>query len=146
MVVAMIASGPKAIGSTQAMILTEQSSPLYAEWVQAADNDLAEATRAVLDRDLPTLGRVMEASTLRMHATMMSAVPPIRYWTPATVAAMEKVEQIRQAGIPAWFTMDAGPNVKVLCEAVNASAVAEALQPFCEQVDILGAGPDARIL
>ena len=128
------------------MIRTEQSSPLYPEWVQAADADLEEATRAVIDRDLHTLGQVMEASTLRMHSTMMSAVPPIRYWTSETVSAMKKVEQIRRNGIPAWFTMDAGPNVKVLCEAANAKAVAEALRVFCERVDILGAGADAQLL
>jgi len=59
---------------------------------------------------------------------------------------MEAVEQLRRDGIGAWYTMDAGPNVKVLCELSSAQAVAEALTQYAEQVDILGAGPDAQLL
>ena len=146
MVVAMIASGPKSIGSTQAMIQTEQSSRLYPGWVEAAPNDMVQATRAVLERNLPALGTVMEASTLRMHASMMSAEPSIRYWTPATLSVMERVEKLRKDGVPAWFTMDAGPNVKVLCDSTRADTVADTLRSCCEKVDVLQAGPDAFLL
>jgi diphosphomevalonate decarboxylase len=146
MVVAMIASGPKSMGSTQAMIHTEKTSALYPGWVSAADADVEAATSAVLARDLETLGTIMEASTMRMHATMMSATPPVRYWTPATVAAMDTVLSLRKQGVEAFYTMDAGPNVKVLCRAGDAQHVRQALEPHCERVDILGAGPDAQLL
>ena len=83
---------------------------------------------------------------MRMHATMMSATPPVRYWTPATVAAMDTVLSLRKQGVEAFYTMDAGPNVKVLCRAGDAQHVRQALEPHCERVDILGAGPDAQLL
>jgi diphosphomevalonate decarboxylase len=146
MLVARIATGPKSIGSTEAMIRTEKSSPLYSGWVASSDEDFRCATQAVLERDLQTLGTVMEASTLRMHATMQKAIPPIQYWTPATREAMRIVEQLRSEGLSCWFTMDAGPNVKVLCTAFDSKRVASALQVCCEGVDILGAGPDAHLL
>ena len=143
MLVAIIASGPKPMSSTNAMIHTEQSSALYAGWTAAADADLKVAQTAVLARDLPTLGTVMEESTLRMHATMMSAQPSVRYWTPQTLMVMDAVEALRASGTPAYYTMDAGPNVKVLCEAHNADHIAKSIQKLCERVDILKAGPDA---
>ena len=146
MLVARIATGPKGIGSTEAMIRTEQSSPLYSDWVASSDQDFRRAIQAVHDRDLPTLGTVMEASTLRMHATMQSAVPPIQYWTSTTREAMKIVEQLRSEGLCCWFTMDAGPNVKVLCTADEAERLAAALQDCCAGVDILGAGPDAHLI
>ena len=83
----------------------------------------------------------MEASTLRMHATMMSAIPAIRYWTPGSVAVMDTVESMRKEGLSAYFTMDAGSNVKVLCRADEAEQVAQRLATHCERVEILWAGP-----
>ena len=145
MIVAMISSGPKSIGSTEAMIVTEQSSALYPGWIAASETDLQVARQAVMERNIHQLGRTMEASTLRMHATMMSAIPAIRYWTPGSVAVMDTVESMRKEGLSAYFTMDAGPNVKVLCRADEAEQVAQRLATHCERVEILGAGPDAYL-
>lgn len=39
--------------------------------------------------------------------------------------AMAIVEQCRKANLPCYFTMDAGPNVKVLVEKKNKQAVME---------------------
>ena len=85
----------------------------------------------------------MERSTLKMHATMISA--GIRYWKPTTVAVLEAIEALRRAGVGAWYTMDAGPNVKVLCEAGDAERVAAALRPHVGTVAVLGVGGDASV-
>jgi len=45
---------------------------------------------------------------------MMTSKPPIIYWTPATVEIMNAVREWRQ-DLESYFTMDAGPNVKVMC-------------------------------
>lgn len=51
-----------------------------------------------------------------MHGTTLGAVPPFTYWSPGSLQAMALVRQARAKGIPCYFTMDAGPNVKVLVE------------------------------
>lgn len=146
LVVAMIAAGRKAVGSTEGMIRTQETSPLYPGWVESSADDLARARRAVLDRDLVTLGNVMEHSALKMHATMLAARLPIRYWKPATLSALDAVEELRRDGVQAFYTMDAGPNVKVLCLAEHAERVAEALRAVVGDATVLGVGGDARVL
>jgi diphosphomevalonate decarboxylase len=127
LVVAVTAAGEKAAGSTAAMEITARTSPFYAAWVAGVPADLAEARAAIAARDLDRLGALAERSALRMHATAMAADPPILYWNPATLAAIQTTRALRAAGTPAYFTIDAGPHVKVLCAPADAAAVASAL-------------------
>ncbi|MFX3903998.1 diphosphomevalonate decarboxylase, partial [Streptococcus suis] len=53
-----------------------------------------------------------------MHATTLSANPPFTYRSADSLVAQEAVRQVREAtGLSDYMTMDAGPNVKVLCRA-----------------------------
>jgi diphosphomevalonate decarboxylase len=148
MVIAVTASGPKSVSSTEGMRHTLATSPYYPAWVEAAPALFAEVERAVLTRDLETLGAAMEQSALMMHASMLAARPALVYFTPATLRAMERVRELRRAGTPAFYTMDAGPHVKVLCETPRADSVADALRAVegVERVIISGPGPDAHVL
>jgi diphosphomevalonate decarboxylase len=127
LVVAVTSEGPKAVGSTEAMERTARTSPYYAAWLASVAGDLADARAAIAARDLPRLGAVAERSALRMHASALGADPGILYWTAATVAAIEAVKALRARGCAAFFTIDAGPHVKVLCAHPDARAVEEAL-------------------
>lgn len=146
LVVAVFGAGPKAISSRDGMNLTQETSPYYGPWVASAPRDVEEARRAVLNRDLATLAKVTERSTLRMHASMMAADPPVFYWKSGTVWAIEVIENLRKKGVVAAYTMDAGPNVKVLCHATDAEEVAYRLQPVAEDVRILQPGGPARLV
>jgi diphosphomevalonate decarboxylase len=127
LVVAVTSDAAKAVGSTEAMERTSRTSPYYAPWIASVPGDLADARAAVATRDLPRLGAVAERSALRMHASALAAEPGILYWSPATVAAIETVKALRARGTAAFFTIDAGPHVKVLCAYADAPAVADAL-------------------
>ncbi|WP_244960920.1 diphosphomevalonate decarboxylase [Actinomyces respiraculi] len=127
MVVVALDTGPKAVSSTEAMRRTMRTSPLYPAWVEASATELAEALAAAEAGDLERLGAVAEANALGMHATMVAARPPVLYWRPGTVAVLHEVATLRQAGLPVWATMDAGPNVKVLTDTAHAAEAAAAL-------------------
>jgi len=148
LVVAITASGPKAIGSTAAMTHTARTSPFYGAWIERVPADLAAARAAIAARDLPALGAVAERSALRMHASAMAADPAVIYWNPATVAAIGCVRALRERGTPAFFTIDAGPHVKALCRAADADAVAAALRaaPGVSETLIAAPGPGARVV
>ena len=149
LVVAVTAAGPKAIGSTAAMDRTATTSPYHAAWLASVPVDLAEARAALAARDLPRLGAVVERSALRMHASAMAAEPPIIYWSPVTLAAMQAVHQARHhSGVEAYFTMDAGPHVKTLCRAEDAPAVAALLAavPGVLRTVIASPGPGAQLV
>lgn len=142
-VLALVSSAKKPIGSTEGMLKTKAISPLYPGWVSSAEADIVAGLDAIQRRDLAALGEAMEHSTLKMHATMISA--GVRYWKPETVAVMECIEALRRSGVPAYYTMDAGPNVKVLCERRHAAAVSAALSAIGAQTRTLGVGGDATV-
>ncbi len=145
MVVAVVDSGKKAVSSRQAMLRSQMTSPMYQAWVSSYDRDLRQARQAILDRDLESLGTAMERSTWKMHSTTLTAQPCIRYIGSASLAVIETVERLRQDGTSAWWTMDAGPNVKVLCERTDAQTVAEALRAVITQIVVLGVGGASRV-
>ena len=117
MVVLVLNAGEKSVSSRDGMAHTVETSPEYWPWVESHKNDLAGALEAVAAGDLATLGEIAERNAAGMHRTMQTAVPPVDYLTDASRAALAAVKAAREAGLPAWATMDAGPNVKVLTTA-----------------------------
>jgi len=117
LVVAVTSEAAKATGSTEAMELTARTSPYYAAWIASVAGDLADARASVA-----APGRAR-----RMHASALAAEPGILYWTAATVAAIETVMALRARDVAAYFTIDAGPHVKVLCDVADAPTVGDAL-------------------
>lgn len=121
--VRMIESGPKSVGSGEAMRHTVATSPLYAGWPALVERDLAEARAAIGAKDLERLGRTAEGNAMAMHATMAAARPAVIYWTAATVETLHRVHECRRGGLPVYATMDAGPNVKLIFESAHTDAL-----------------------
>lgn len=128
--VAITDAREKPIGSTEAMQACAATSPFYPAWVASHPDDMAEARQAILARDFPRLAAVAEQSCLKMHAAILASKPPILYWTPATLAVVHLVREARDQGLAAFFSIDAGPQVKAVCQA-------EAVQPLRERLAAL---------
>ena len=126
-VVAITSADEKPVSSGRGMTLSAQSSPYYPAWVQTHPADLAAARTAVAARDFEALGRIAEASCLKMHAAAMAGQPALLYWNGATVECMGCVRALRAAGVPVFFTVDAGPQVKAVCAPDARPAVEAAL-------------------
>lgn len=109
-----VATGEKKVDSRSGMQRTIESADLYQSWPQQAAKDLVTIKRAIADRDLALLGQTAEQNALSMHATMIASWPPLLYWQAESVAAMHRVWELRNAGIPVYLTMDAGPNLKLI--------------------------------
>ena len=127
LVVALTDPGRKKVGSTEGMERSRKTSPYYQAWIDQAPKWSRKIKRAIKDRELDTLGAAMERSTLAFHCCAMTSDPPVLYWAPATLAALGTVRELRQRGVSAWATMDAGPHVKALCQAGDAERVRHAL-------------------
>lgn len=138
----------KKISSREGMRRTVATSCFYEGWLKTVEKDLAEAKEALASRDFVKLGQVLERNALKMHATTLGADPPFLYWESATLDVMDAVLELREHGIPAYFTIDAGPNVKVICERKNEEKVREALQsiPVINEVHVCHPGPGIQYL
>jgi len=126
-VVAITSEHEKAVGSGEAMEISRRTSPFYGRWLAEQDADLDTARQAIAARDVDALGTIAEHNCLKMHSVMWTSRPPLVYWTAATIACMETVRRLRDAGTPVFFTIDAGPQVKAVCEPSAAGAVEAAL-------------------
>ena len=139
--VALCAQGPKEHGSTDAMTHTAMTSPYYDAWIQDVPRALERARRALLARDLEPLAAVSEESCLRMHASAMAAAPGVLYWRGVTVEIIHAVRRWRALGEPCFFTIDAGPHVKVFCLDHAAPSLEAKLRQIEGVLDVLVAPP-----
>ena len=144
-VVAVTATGPKPVGSTEAMEVSRNTSPFYDLWIEQQDADLVEARAAIADRDFARLASVAEHNCLKMHSVMWGSRPPMIYWNSITLACMQTIRELQAAGVAVFFTIDAGPQVKAICEPAATAAVQQALAgtPGVEQVLVSGLGQGA---
>jgi diphosphomevalonate decarboxylase len=64
---------------------------------------------------------------------MMTSTPSLLYWTEGTIRGLHAVRAWREEGLQVYATIDAGPNLHLLCRGRDAPEVArrarEALAP-----------------
>jgi diphosphomevalonate decarboxylase len=147
-VVAITSRARKAVDSRAGMTATQRTSPYYRDWIATVPGDLAKARAAVQARDFARLAAVSEASCLAMHAVMLATRPALLYWNGATVECLHRVRALQRDGVAAFFTIDAGPQVKVVCLPDVATAVADALRDVHGVASVLtsGLGAGARVI
>lgn len=133
-----ISQHKKDISSRQAMRHTVATSKLYPMWPHQVDLDMNSLHQALAVKDFALFGSTAEHNSLMMHALMQSARPPIIYTRTETFAAMQRVWELRRAGIDVFFTQDAGANLQLLFLAENENIVVSAfpnldiIQPFSD--------------
>ena len=136
--VAVVSSGHKPVGSTEGHALAP-TSPLQAARVADAPRRLELCRQAILTRDFDALAAVIEADSNLMHAVMMTSNPTLFYWQPATLTVMRTVREWRAAGLPVAYTIDAGPNVHVICPQTQADLAARKLKELPGVIEALTA-------
>jgi diphosphomevalonate decarboxylase len=112
--IAILSTDHKEKGSTEGHLLAA-SSPLQAARVKDAPRRLDICRKAILEKDFSTFSKIVELDSNLMHAVMMTSNPPLLYWLPPTLEIMHAVETWRREGLSCCYTIDAGPNVHILC-------------------------------
>ncbi|MFJ1455281.1 diphosphomevalonate decarboxylase [Nocardia sp. N2S4-5] len=128
LVVAIVDAEPKALPSRTAMRHSVATSPFYLPWATASRTDLEQVHAALAAGDLERAGQIAEHNALGMHAVLLAARPAIRYLAPRSLRVLDRIERLRADGISAYATIDAGPNVAVLCARHDAARVVVALR------------------
>lgn len=105
----------KPISSREGMRICQATSSNFKEWVEQSAQDYRNMLTYLKDNDFDRVGQLAESNALLMHSTTQTAQPPFSYLTDQSYAAMDFIKELRQKGERCYFTMDAGPNVKVLC-------------------------------
>lgn len=138
--VALISKRHKPIGSWEGH-RSAASSPLQEARLADAPHRLEICRRAILEQDFKAFAAVVELDSNLMHAVMMTSAPSLIYWEPATLAVMKAVIEWRKEGLPVCYTIDAGPNVHVLCLASVSDQVCQQLRDINGVQEVLVAPP-----
>ncbi|WEV50293.1 diphosphomevalonate decarboxylase [Lactobacillus sp. ESL0731] len=138
---------PKKLSSTGGM-KQAQSSPFFKPWLARNEQEMAQMMSAIQENDFTRLGQLAELNASEMHAINLTAQPGFTYFEPDTVEAIKLVTQLRARGIECYYTIDAGPNVKVLCQLRNVKDVTNSFVSVFKNAKIVNAsfGPGISCL
>jgi diphosphomevalonate decarboxylase len=124
----IISEKKKAVSSRAGMAQTVETCPFYDAWLEDIKNDLDAIREGIKERNFTKVGEVAEFNAVKMHSTMMTTKPGIFYWIAETMSIIHEIRQMREEGVDVYFTMDAGPNVAVMCLERDVVSVNRRLQ------------------
>jgi diphosphomevalonate decarboxylase len=145
--VAIVSASHKKTGSTEGHAISG-TSPLQAARVADAPRRLELCRKAILERDFNTFASIVELDSDMMHAVMMTSTPALHYWKPASMEVMNAVRGWRMEGMPVCYTVDAGPNIHVICPETEVQVIEKRLQgiPGVDRVLVARAGGPAKLV
>lgn len=135
----------KKVSSRAGMVATRDTSPYYQAWIDVTKTTLDEMIAACGAEDFTRIGEITETHAHRMHAVINATHPPIRYLAPVSWQVFDEVSAMRDDGLEAYATADAGPNVVIICRPDDAEAVAARVTPY-GQTDTFAPGPGAHLV
>ena len=135
----------KKVSSRQGMVATRDTSPYYQAWIDVTHKTLDEMIAACTADDFTRVGQITETHAHRMHAVIQATEPPIRYLAPVSWQVFDEVTAMRDDGLEAYATADAGPNVVIICRPADADAVAARVAAY-GAVETFAPGPGAHLL
>lgn len=115
MIMLILNDNKKIISSRDGMKLCRDTSTNFNEWIEKSKEDFENMKKYLLENDFEKIGILTEKNAICMHETTTKANPSFSYLTDESYEAMEFVKKLRENGHKCYFSMDAGPNVKILC-------------------------------
>jgi diphosphomevalonate decarboxylase len=104
---------------------TVATSPLWEKRIEQLPSVQEKMINAFMSKDFPKFGQLLEDECLNMHAVMQTQDPPLHYFTETTHSLIKTIQTWRTDGLPVYFTIDAGPNVHVICEKENEQRIVD---------------------
>jgi diphosphomevalonate decarboxylase len=146
-VVAIVSIEEKKVGSYEGHAAA-QTSPFLSTRISALPSRFHLVRRAILSKELSLLGAAIEEDAIELHMMAMTSRPPIYYWTPGMVRVIQSVQQWRADGLAVYYTLDAGPNVHLICESKDVDQVATLARDVrdVQQVIVNGPGESAHLI
>ena len=146
-IICQTSSDRKLVSSRDGMRISKSTSSYYKDWVNDQDNDIEKALKAIKMKDFDLLGEVSEDNCKKMHKVMETSKPPLIYRNATSHLCIQKIEEMKVNGIGIFHTIDAGPQVKIICKAQHADQVISEMKSIPNIQDIIevNIGQGARL-
>jgi len=126
-VICIVSKETKKVSSSDGMEAVK-TSPFWKPRVKGIPEKITQLYQAIKTRNIISMGEILEEDAISMHCVMMTQNPPLFYWNEYTMRVIEAVYALRAEGVPAYFTMDAGPNVHILCRHEDAETIGNTMK------------------
>lgn len=103
------------------------TSPYFTKRLEALPERISRVQQGLKTRNFRLLGEAIEEDCLEMHHVMQTQNPPLFYWTKETSRV---IDTVKKSGLPAYFTVDAGPNVHIICEQKTEKNIIDVLKNY----------------
>lgn len=138
--IVIVDSDHKPTGSTEGHALAE-TSPIQPARVADTPRRIQLCRQALEGRDFSAFAEVVEQDSNLMHAVMITSTPNLLYLQPGSLEIMRSVKRWRKDGIQVCFTVDAGPNVHVICTSESSPEVERRLRSISGAAELIHAVP-----
>ena len=126
--VIVVRNDAKKVSSREGMRITTDTSPSYQTWLSNSAQRMPLMVNAIEKKDFEQVGELATADWTDMEQTMLDSQPQLDYWTPTSREVMRTIQTLRSAGVPCYFTTEAGPNIKLICLEENVQTIMKTLQ------------------
>ena len=131
---------PKEISSREGMEISKKTSPIYQDWLDVNEKHINLALNAIKDKDMSGLENVTEENCKLMHKVMKTSNPSISYMTDVTHSCLSEIENLRSLGHSLFYTIDAGPQVKIICDPKSTEIIRDTIIDKAGVIDVIHAG------
>lgn len=135
-IVALTSTKEKYVATTDGQ-KTAQTSPFFKQRMAHIEKKIEDCKLYIKEKNFSAFGKLMEEDALEMHAIMFTSHPPLLYWLPETILIIKKVLEWRKEGIAAYFTINTGQNVHVICQKNDASKIEALLREIPCVMDVI---------
>jgi len=146
MVIAVTSKKDKKVKSRAGMKQSVANSPFYSAWRDdVVPKHIELMKKAIAEKDFNLLGQTAETNALMMHAVAIATTPPVIYWNAGTMGIIHAVMDWRDEGMECYFTIDGGPQVKVLCLEKDVEEIKKRLNEFDNIEDVMVTRPGSPV-
>ncbi|HEY5605974.1 MAG TPA: diphosphomevalonate decarboxylase [Thermoplasmata archaeon] len=121
------------------------TSPFFHARVAEIPRLIAEMELAIRKKDIGAICAFAERDTLMLHGITMTGTAEMVLWQPDTLRVILAVRKLREAGVPAFFSIDTGATVYVNTFADRADEVRRAIGELTIQTIPCRVGGPARL-
>lgn len=122
-----------------------EGSPFFKARVESASRRCEEMERAIKGGDLRKVGELTEQDTLELHSITMTGTHRMVIMSPDTVRIIQRVRELRDTGVEAYFSMQTGPSVFINTSEEDEGKVRRAVAKMGYKTVLSGVGKEARI-
>lgn len=89
---------------------------------------IEKCKKLLTDKNFDEFGKLIELEALELHSIMFTSWPSLIYLEPASLTVMKAIKKLRENGTKVYFTIDAGPNIHMICQKKDKEKIEDTIK------------------